>query len=99
MIRKNTAADYLSNKEKKGAIDAAIAGDMKPAEIFTAILQNVYGITKRKELVIDWGKRIGLEPTEALRVAQAAHLIPSVRMPQSAENPEKPPRKTTVKTS
>jgi hypothetical protein len=35
--------------EKRGAIEAALAGGMEPAEILKAVLQNVYGVSERKK--------------------------------------------------
>jgi hypothetical protein len=70
---------------------------MEPAEIFKAILQNVYGINERKSLVVEWGKRLGLDPNESLRIAQGANLIRSSRKP-SGPSGEKPQRKTPGKT-
>ena len=89
--------EYLTDKEKKAVIEAALAGGMEPAEVFKAVLQNEYGVDKRKNLVIAWGKRMGLEANESLRIAQGANLIRSVRKPSGP--PEgKPPRKTPGKT-
>jgi hypothetical protein len=93
---KSSIPEYLSEKEKKAALEAALAGGMEPAEIFRAILQNVYGGNERKNLVLEWGKRMGLEASESLRIAQGANLIRSVRKPTGVRE-EKPPRKTPGK--
>jgi hypothetical protein len=97
MTKKASQTDYLSPQEKKGAIEAALKGGMEPAEVFEAVLQNVYGIDKRKKMVVEWGKRMGLEPSDSLRIAQGANLIPTIRSPRSSEQ-EKPQRKTPGKT-
>ena len=70
---------------------------MEPAEVFSAVLQNVYGVAKRKNLVIEWGTKMGLEASEALQIAQAANLIATVRKPRDAAQ-ETPPRKIAEKT-
>lgn len=93
---KPSITEHLSDKEKKGAVEAALKGGMEPVEVFKAVLQNVYGVSKRKKLIEEWGKRMGLELTEALRIAQAANLIATVRKPRDAAQ-EKPPRKTPEK--
>jgi hypothetical protein len=93
---KPSVTQHLSEKEKKGAIEAALKGGMEPAEVFKAVLQNVYGVSQRKKMVVDWGKKMGLEPSEALRIAQNANLISSVRKPHEPGQ-EKPPRKTAGK--
>jgi hypothetical protein len=90
-------SENLSEKEKRAAVEAALAGGMEPAEIFKAILQNVYGTNERKNLVLKWGERLGLDATESLRITQAANLIRSSRKP-SGPSGEKPPRKTSGKT-
>jgi hypothetical protein len=95
MVKQNIS-EILSEKEKRAAVEAALAGGMTSAEIFRAVLQNVYGVNKRKNLVIEWGGRMGLDASESLRIAQGANLIRSVRKPAGA--PEgKPPRKTPGK--
>jgi hypothetical protein len=97
-MSKPTITDSLSSLEKKGAIEAALAGDMEPVDIFTAILQNVYGITERKRVVVEWGRKIGLQPSESLRIAQGASLIPTTRAPRESGQ-EKPQRKKRERTS
>jgi hypothetical protein len=57
----------------------------------------VYGIDKRKKLVMEWGKRMGLEPSDSLRIAQNANLIPTARPPRTPPQ-EKPQRKNPEKT-
>lgn len=90
---KPTITVHLTSSEKKGAIDAALKGGMEPAEVFKAVLQGVYGVTERKRVVIEWGEKMGLDASEALRIAQAATLIPTKRPPR-AKSQEKPPRRT-----
>src|SRR5260370_25215786 len=97
-MKKPSISDHLTPREKKGAIEAALAGGMDPAEVFKAVLQNVYGVSKRKDMVIEWGRKMGLEPSESLRIAQHANLIPSSRGP-SETSQEKPQSKTGGKTS
>jgi hypothetical protein len=90
---KPTITGHLTNSEKKGAIDAALKGGMEPAEVFKAVLQGVYGVSERKKVVIEWGKKMGLDASESLRIAQGATLIPTKRPPRG-KSQEKPPRKT-----
>jgi len=97
-MSKPTITDHLTLSEKKGAIEAALAGGMEPAEVFKAVLQNVYGVNKRKNMVLEWGRKMGLEPSDSLRIAQAANLIPTVRAPRGLAK-ERPQRKTPEKTS
>lgn len=68
------------------------------AEILRAILQNVFGANRRRELVVEWAEALGLESNEALRVARAANLLPTSAPPR-AGGKEKLPRKTPEKTS
>ena len=74
--------DALTPKEKKAAIDMALEGGMEPAEVFKAVTHNVYGATARRKLIVQWGMRMKLKPTEALRIAQAAGLIPTPHPPR-----------------
>ena len=95
-MRKPSVSDHLTPREKKGAIEAALAGGMEPAEVFKAALQNVFGVSQRKNMIIEWGRKMGLEPSDSLRIAQNANLIPSPRAPRGTQ--EKPQRKTPGKT-
>jgi hypothetical protein len=92
-MRKPSVTDHLDAKEKKGAIDAALGGGMEPVEVFKALVQNVYGLTRRKRMIVDWGKKMGLEASDSLHIAQGANLIPTSRKPPSKVR-EKPPHKT-----
>jgi|GEM_PF-3314485 len=75
-------ADHLSPKEKKAAIDMALEGGMEPADVFRAVTANVYGSTKRRKLIVDWGKRMDLDASASLRIAFEAGLIPSPHLPR-----------------
>ncbi|MGC1686346.1 MAG: hypothetical protein WA734_12055 [Candidatus Acidiferrales bacterium] len=88
-MKKTSVSDHLTSSEKKGAIEAALKGGLEPEEVFKAILQNVYGSNERKRLVIQWGEKMGLEPSDSLQRAQAANLIPTKRAPRgrAAETP------------
>jgi hypothetical protein len=96
-MSKPSLSDHLTPSEKKGAIEAALKGGMDPAEVFKAVLQNVFGVSARKNMIIEWGRKMGLEPSESLRIAQGANLIASPRAPR-AKAQEKPQRKTPGKT-
>lgn len=96
-MSKPSLSDHLTSSEKKGAIEAALKGGMEPAEVFKAVLQNVFGVSERKNMVIEWGRKMGLEPSESLRIAQNANLIASPRAPRAKAH-EKPQRKTPGKT-
>ncbi len=75
-------SDHLTPKEKKAAIEMALEGGMEPAEVFKAVTANVYGATERRKLIVEWGARMNLEASEALRIAHAAGLIPSAHPPR-----------------
>lgn len=67
------------------------------ARILQCALQNEYGPTHRRELVVEWGKYLGLEATQALHIAQTVHLIPTTAPPRGEKamphqkNPESSP--------
>jgi hypothetical protein len=67
---------------------------MEPADIFKAVLSNVYGVAERKKQIISWGEKMGLNASDSLRVAQQAHLIANVRTPGGGDDSQKPPRKS-----
>ena len=96
-MTKPSISAHLSQREKKGAVEAALAGGMEPAEVFKAVLQNVFGVSERKNMVIEYGRKMGLEPSESLHIAQRANLIASSRAPRGTAQ-QKPQRKTPGKT-
>jgi hypothetical protein len=67
----------MTTQSKRMAIASAREVGLSDAEILREVLANVYGSTKRRELIVEWGELLGLEASEALRVAHAAGLIPS----------------------
>ena len=69
------------------AIAAAREAGFSDAEILKSVLSNVYGANSRREMVVEWGKLLGLETSEALHVAHAAGLIPSAHPPRKAGKP------------
>lgn len=93
-----SVTDHLSEKEKRGAVESALAGGMEPVEVFKAVLAGIWGVNERKKLIIEWGRKMNLEPNEALRVAHRAHLIASVRNP-FAQARGKPQRSILGETS
>ena len=75
-------ANHLTQKEKQPAIEMAREGGMEPADVFKAVTANVYGAAERRKLIVEWGARMKPEASEALRIAQAAGLIPSAHPPR-----------------
>jgi hypothetical protein len=72
---------------KQRAIAAAREAGFSDTEILKEVLGGVYGSNKRREMVVEWGELLGLEPSDALRVAHAAGLIASVHPPRKAGKP------------
>ena len=90
----------MSKSERQRLIAMLRENGHTDAEIMKIALQNVY-LTERRQLVIDVGADLGLEPTEALRTARGANLIPTSRPPRKtpSDSPEKPLDKTQESTS
>jgi len=82
MPNPKSATEWLTTSEKKSAIEMALAGGMEPVEILRAVLANVYGPTERRRLIVEWAKRMSLDSSDALRIAQGAGLIPSSHPPR-----------------
>ena len=74
-----------SNAERKVYIDVARSGGMSEADIFKLIIRGVRGAEERKRLIIAWGELMGLEASAALRIAQRAGLVLTVRRPRPVE--------------
>ena len=77
----------MTTQSRRMAIASAREAGFSDDEILREVLANVYGSNKRRELVVEWGESLGLEASEALRVAHAAGLIPSVHPPRKAGKP------------
>jgi hypothetical protein len=77
----------MTTHSKRMAIASAREAGFSNAEILREVLGNVYGSNKRRELVVEWGELLGLEASEALRVAHAAGLIPSAHPPRKSGKP------------
>jgi hypothetical protein len=75
-----------SNAERKVYIDVARSSGMSNSQIFKTIIMGVNGADERKRLIIKWGELMGLEASAALRIAQRAGLVLTVRLPKPAEN-------------
>ena len=69
------------------AIAAAREAGFSDAEILKQVLTNVYGGEERRKMVVEWRELLGLEASEASRVARAAGLIPSVHPPRKKGKP------------
>lgn len=68
------------------------------AEILRSVTRNVYGANRRKEIIVEWSEALGLQSSDALRIARTANLIPTAAPPRGPVK-GKPPRKTPGKTS
>ena len=77
----------MTTQSKRMAVAAAREIRFSDAEILKEVLGGVYGSNKRRELVVEWGELLGLDPSHALRVARAAGLIPSVHPPRKGGKP------------
>jgi hypothetical protein len=77
----------MTTQSKKFAITAAREAGFSDAEILKTVLSGVYGSNRRRELIVEWGEVLGLEASEALHVAHAAGLIPSVHPPRKGGKP------------
>jgi hypothetical protein len=71
-----------SNAERRVLIDAARFKGMSDVQIFRKVITGVLGTDKRKRIIIQWGELMGLEPSEALRIAQRAGLVLTRRLPK-----------------
>jgi hypothetical protein len=77
----------MTTQSKQLAITAAREAGFSDAEILKEVLRAVYGPNERRKLVVEWGELLGLDASEALRVAHAAGLIPSVHPPRKGGKP------------
>jgi hypothetical protein len=56
---------------------------MDDGEILKCALANEVGATHRRELIVEWGKYLGLDASAALQLGKKKHLIPNAAPPRS----------------
>ncbi len=76
----------MSKRGRLKLIDEARKRGMSDTDILHEVLQNEYGGTRRRQLVVEWGESLGLTATDALRLAFSAGLIPSVHAPRESDD-------------
>jgi len=72
----------MSRANKLRLIKAAREAGMSDVEILREVLGGEYGSERRRKLVVEWGVLLGLNSSEALRLAHASGLIPSAHPPR-----------------
>jgi hypothetical protein len=72
----------MSAANKLRLIRAAREAGFSDEEILSEVLRGVYGSEKRRGIVVEWGELLGRTPSDALRIAHAAGLIPSAHPPR-----------------
>jgi hypothetical protein len=72
----------VSTANKLRLIRAAREAGFSDEEILREVLRGVYGGEKRRRLVVEWGELLGRTPSDTLRIAHAAGLIPSAHPPR-----------------
>ena len=75
----------MSQANKLRLIKAARDAGFTDKDILREILRGVYGGERRRRLVVEWGELLGRTPSDALRIAQGAGLIPSAHPPRGDE--------------
>ena len=78
----------MTAQTKLRLIEQARRRGMTNAEVLHTVLQGEFG-NRRREIVVEWSEVLGLSPTDALRLAYAAGLLPSAHPPRTKER-EKP---------
>jgi hypothetical protein len=64
-----------SDSDRKALIELARMKGMKDGDIFKRIVMGEMGSQRKSQLVIQWGALMGMDPTQALRIARNAGLI------------------------
>ena len=79
------ARPKYSNTERKLLVELARINGMSDIQIFRKAITGVLGADNRKRIIIHWGELMGLEASEALRIAQQGGLILTRRLPKAEE--------------
>jgi hypothetical protein len=72
----------MSTANKLRLIRAARDAGFSDEDILREVLRGVYGSEERRTIVVEWGELLSRTPSEALRIAHAAGLIPSAHPPR-----------------
>jgi hypothetical protein len=72
----------MSAANKLRLIRAAREAGFSDEGILREVLRGVYGSEKRRSMVVEWGELLGRTPSDALRIAHVAGLIPSAHPPR-----------------
>lgn len=77
----------------RSAVKMARKAGMDDENILVVLMKNEYGGVHRREIVVEWGKSVGLDATSALRRATELGLIPTSQSPETwKREPETPLR-------
>jgi len=72
----------MSTASKLRLIRTARDAGFSDVDILREVLPGVYASEKRRQMVVEWGELLGKSPSEALRIAHGAGLIPSAHPPR-----------------
>jgi hypothetical protein len=72
----------MSTANKLRLARAARDAGFSDVDILREVLRGVYGSDERRKMVVEWGELLSRTPSEALRIAHAAGLIPSAHPPR-----------------
>jgi len=70
----------LANKQR--LIKAGRKAGFSNMEVLQEVLRGEYASERRRKLILEWGKLLGLTVSDSLRIAHAAGLLPSARPPR-----------------
>jgi hypothetical protein len=74
----------MSTANKLRLIRAARDAGFSDEDILREVLRGVYGSEARRTMVVEWGELLDRTPSEVLRIAHAAGLIPGAHPPRGA---------------
>jgi hypothetical protein len=72
----------MSKANKLRLIRAPREVGFSDEDILREVLRAVYGGEKRRRMVVEWGELLGRTPSDALRIAHAAGLLPTAHPPR-----------------
>lgn len=72
-----------SDAERQALVGLARLSGLSDEEILRLLITGVRGADTRRQLIVQWGKYLGLDASEALRKARRAGLILTPRPPKN----------------
>lgn len=78
-------SNLVYTTDRKKIVEMARAAGLSDSDILRQVIKGEYGSTRRREIIIEWGKILGYSSIESLQLAKSSGLIPTLHLPKAVE--------------